>query len=380
MSRSTISYESLAESLAESVGSLVASAIVPDHAPVAFNSEPFEAPASPVASDSESVEPYFNSEPFSGHDIPVRSAASDPNDEPLGSPDPTDYYGWSEFSKDDPSEDDYVDASSGTNESLPAHATPAISLASPPTLSPPIAPCRQRGTVQGPRKIVRPRPPLPSHILTWTNAWIAAYPSSPPSSPARLGPSHNRPRSSPSSSSGPPPKRCGVSLTPALPAHALHYVPIELLPPQNRFIASERIEALERERQGMTPNAIEELIAQHVAGALEPYETNRNTRNGNGNGSGSQSNGKSGSRRIVHIAQGCSYKELLNYQPLNFKGTKGAVGLARWFEKKEYVFNISNYAMECQVKYAACTLLNGSLTCWNSYVRTLGIDAANEMS
>ncbi|GJZ41285.1 hypothetical protein Tco_0588171 [Tanacetum coccineum] len=86
MSRSTISYESLAESLAESVGSLVASAIVPDHAPVAFNFEPFEAPASPVASDSESVEPYFNSEPFSGHDrIDMQRSTSLIHDKPAAS-------------------------------------------------------------------------------------------------------------------------------------------------------------------------------------------------------------------------------------------------------------------------------------------------------
>nr|GFD15874.1 hypothetical protein [Tanacetum cinerariifolium] len=38
-------------------------------------------------------------------------------------------------------------------------------------------------------------------------------------------------------------------------------------------------------RQGMTTDAIEELIAQCVADALETYEANRNTRNGDGNGS-----------------------------------------------------------------------------------------------
>ncbi|GJV27992.1 putative reverse transcriptase domain-containing protein [Tanacetum coccineum] len=53
-----------------------------------------------------------------------------------------------------------------------------------------------------------------------------------------------------------------------------------------------------------------------------------------------------------------TYKKFLNYQPVNFKGTEGAIGLAWWFEKIESVFNISNCAEECQVKYAACTLLN----------------------
>ncbi|GKA93331.1 putative reverse transcriptase domain-containing protein [Tanacetum coccineum] len=98
-----------------------------------------------------------------------------------------------------------------------------------------------------------------------------------------------------------------------------------------------------------------------------------------GNGSGSRTNGGSGSRNTVHTIRGCTYKEILNYQPLNFKDTEGAVGLARWFKKMEYVFNISKYAMECQVNYAACTLLNGALTWWNSHVRTVGIDALNEI-
>ncbi|GKD16623.1 hypothetical protein Tco_1205781 [Tanacetum coccineum] len=79
--------------------------------------------------------------------------------------------------------------------------------------------------------------------------------------------------------------------------------------------------------KGMTTDTIEELIAQRVADALATYETNRNTvnGNGNGNGSGSQSDGRSGSRRTVHTGRGFTYKEFLNCQPLNFKGTEGAV-------------------------------------------------------
>nr|GEX39070.1 hypothetical protein [Tanacetum cinerariifolium] len=60
----------------------------------------------------------------------------------------------------------------------------------------------------------------------------------------------------------------------------------------------------------MSSEAIEELITQRVADALETYKTNRNTRNGNENGngigSGSQSDGESGSKRIVHTARGCT--------------------------------------------------------------------------
>ncbi|GJZ06062.1 reverse transcriptase domain-containing protein [Tanacetum coccineum] len=54
----------------------------------------------------------------------------------------------------------------------------------------------------------------------------------------------------------------------------------------------------------------------------------------------------------------------------------GDAGLAQWFEKIESVFHISKYTVECQVKFATCTLLGGALTWWNSYVRTVGHDAA----
>ncbi|GKD99651.1 reverse transcriptase domain-containing protein [Tanacetum coccineum] len=111
----------------------------------------------------------------------------------------------------------------------------------------------------------------------------------------------------------------------------------------------------------MSATAIEQLIAQRVADALLDYEANQNSENGNGNGNGNgndNGNGShdsgSGSRRTLHTARGCMYKEFLNYQPLNFKGTERAD--------------------------ATCTLLGGVLTWWNSYVRTVGHDAAYEIS
>ncbi|GKE56683.1 putative reverse transcriptase domain-containing protein, partial [Tanacetum coccineum] len=60
--------------------------------------------------------------------------------------------------------------------------------------------------------------------------------------------------------------------------------------------------------------------------------------------------------------------------------TEGAVGLARWFEKMELVFHISNYTPRRQVKYATCTLQNGALTWWNSHKRTVGTDATYAMT
>ncbi|GJQ90402.1 putative reverse transcriptase domain-containing protein [Tanacetum coccineum] len=62
-------------------------------------------------------------------------------------------------------------------------------------------------------------------------------------------------------------------------------------------------------------------------------------------------------------------------QPLNFKWTEGVVGLTRWIEKIESVFNISGCAIENQVKFATCTLLGAALTWWNGPIRTLGPEA-----
>nr|GEY07842.1 reverse transcriptase domain-containing protein [Tanacetum cinerariifolium] len=51
------------------------------------------------------------------------------------------------------------------------------------------------------------------------------------------------------------------------------------------------------------------------------------------------------------------------------------VGLTRWIEKVESVFQISGCAIENQVKFATCTLLDAALTWWNSQIRSLGLDA-----
>ncbi|GJU29230.1 putative reverse transcriptase domain-containing protein [Tanacetum coccineum] len=53
-------------------------------------------------------------------------------------------------------------------------------------------------------------------------------------------------------------------------------------------------------------------------------------------------------RRNVQTARPCFYAEFMKCQPLNFKGTEGVVGLARWIEKIESVFNISSCAIENQ--------------------------------
>ncbi|GKA60413.1 hypothetical protein Tco_0759820 [Tanacetum coccineum] len=56
--------------------------------------------------------------------------------------------------------------------------------------------------------------------------------------------------------------------------------------------------------------------------------------------------------RETPVARKCSYKEFMSCQPFNFKGTKGAVGLIRWFERTESVFLHSNCIEDCKVKFA----------------------------
>nr|GFC43137.1 reverse transcriptase domain-containing protein [Tanacetum cinerariifolium] len=87
-----------------------------------------------------------------------------------------------------------------------------------------------------------------------------------------------------------------------------------------------------------------------------------------------------GLRRPVQPVRVCSYSDFMKCQPLNFKGTKGVVGLSQWLKKMESVFHISGYAIDNQVKFATCTLLGAALTWWNGHVRTLGHDAAYAMT
>ncbi|GJU71496.1 reverse transcriptase domain-containing protein [Tanacetum coccineum] len=99
----------------------------------------------------------------------------------------------------------------------------------------------------------------------------------------------------------------------------------------------------------MTDVAIKELIAQGVADALASYEANIGSGNGhNGHHTGSDSG------RTPNTARVYTYKDFLNCQHLNFK-------------------------VECQVKFATCTLLGSTLTWWNSHVKIVGHDAAYRM-
>nr|GEW30489.1 hypothetical protein [Tanacetum cinerariifolium] len=154
-------------------------------------------------------------------------------------------------------------------------------------------------------------------------------------------------------------------------------------------------------RSGMTLEAIEELISQRVKEVVTAQETNRNAglidgnqsqngddnnkisgrngNHGNNNGDVNKNGGNGGAKRNAPVARVYTYKHFLNCQPCNFRSTKGVVSLARWFDKMESVFRISNHPPNSQVKLATSTLLDGALTWWNSHVQTISIVEAYEM-
>ncbi|GJR87747.1 hypothetical protein Tco_0211758 [Tanacetum coccineum] len=65
------------------------------------------------------------------------------------------------------------------------------------------------------------------------------------------------------------------------------------------------------------------------------------------------------------------YKEFMSCQPINFKGTKGAIGLICWFERTESVFSCSNCTEDCKVKFATSTLTKEALSWWNSFAQPI---------
>nr|GFC47041.1 putative reverse transcriptase domain-containing protein [Tanacetum cinerariifolium] len=75
----------------------------------------------------------------------------------------------------------------------------------------------------------------------------------------------------------------------------------------------------------------------------------------------------------------CSYKTFMNCKPHSFNGTKGVVGLKRWFEKMEQVFEICKCTEDDKVKFVMYTLEGRALTWWNENVQTLGLANANQI-
>ncbi|GJV37136.1 putative reverse transcriptase domain-containing protein [Tanacetum coccineum] len=70
----------------------------------------------------------------------------------------------------------------------------------------------------------------------------------------------------------------------------------------------------------------------------------------------------------------------MSCQPINFKGTEGAIGLIHWFERTESVFSRSNCTEDCKVKFATGTLTEEALSWWNSFAQPIGIEEAYKIT
>ncbi|GJT00297.1 hypothetical protein Tco_0821466 [Tanacetum coccineum] len=118
----------------------------------------------------------------------------------------------------------------------------------------------------------------------------------------------------------------------------------------------------------MTPDAIEEMIERRMAEALEAYQNCEPTiENGDGhkddNGDDNGDGGGTSNGNGMGGGNGAGNPNV---------NVGGVVPVA--------LFHISNYPHKYQVKYASCTLQNGTLTWWNSHKRTVGIDVAYAMT
>ncbi|GJX14258.1 putative reverse transcriptase domain-containing protein [Tanacetum coccineum] len=119
---------------------------------------------------------------------------------------------------------------------------------------------------------------------------------------------------------------------------------------------------------------VKRLVEKYVAKAIEEYEKTRaNLDNAESLGGNSKNAGGT-----VNV-QGCSHKTFMNEKPHPFNGTEGVVGLRRWIEKVEQVFEICNCAEEDKVMFAASTFEGRALTWGNGNVHTLGIVNANRI-
>nr|GEV91614.1 putative reverse transcriptase domain-containing protein [Tanacetum cinerariifolium] len=164
-----------------------------------------------------------------------------------------------------------------------------------------------------------------------------------------------------------------------------------------------------RSGASMTHGEVEELVARRVAKEKEAREVARNLEtlnengddqegenggnenggnrgNGYGDNEGNENGGNEGNENggngenenrgmnygcFMPMARECTFEDFLKCKPHTFSGTEGVVGLTRWFEKMETMFNI-----KYQVKYATCTPQDSALTWWNSHKRTIGVDVA----
>ncbi|GJW25742.1 hypothetical protein Tco_0039553 [Tanacetum coccineum] len=91
------------------------------------------------------------------------------------------------------------------------------------------------------------------------------------------------------------------------------------------------------EAPAMTQAANRKLVADSVTTAVEAQAVNMaNTNN-------------TTSPREAPVARQCNYKEFMSCQPINFKGTEGAIGLIRGNNLKTYMRRFQELATLCPI-------------------------------
>ncbi|GKD23083.1 reverse transcriptase domain-containing protein [Tanacetum coccineum] len=138
---------------------------------------------------------------------------------------------------------------------------------------------------------------------------------------------------------------------------------VNLNPPVNHSTNRNNLDI----NSGINPQMLNQLIAARVAEALAAAAATNTA----------STQEETNPRPNTSQDKTCSYKEFRAVMQESFRGTEGAVGLTRWFEKLESQFGISNVAEGDRVKFASSTLLDSALTWWNVYVRSVTLDTAH---
>ncbi|GKF18937.1 hypothetical protein Tco_0063855, partial [Tanacetum coccineum] len=90
--------------------------------------------------------------------------------------------------------------------------------------------------------------------------------------------------------------------------------------------------------------SIKRLVEKRMAKAIEEYKKSRANLDSAGSSGGNP--GNAGGTMNVH---GCSHKTFMNGKPYTFNGTEGVVGLRRWIEKVEQVFETCKFKTHMKI-------------------------------
>ncbi|GJU67796.1 putative reverse transcriptase domain-containing protein [Tanacetum coccineum] len=113
---------------------------------------------------------------------------------------------------------------------------------------------------------------------------------------------------------------------------------------------------------------VKRLVEKRVAKAIEEYKKTRaNLDNARSSGGNSENAG-----RTVNM-QGCSHKTFMNGKPHPFNGTEGVVGLRRWIEKVEQVFEISTEIQRMEQELWTLTLKGDDIEAYNNRFHELAL-------